>query len=73
MQAGGTPPVPTQRYVFKTVVLRSLSLEGSTSGDQQSLTFGYSALQITYTPLDAQGKAQTSSTGGFDITTNKAT
>lgn len=74
VQAGGTSsPVTTQKYNFKTVVLRSLSLAGSTSGDQQSLTFGYGALQITFTPLNAQGKAQTPSTGGFDITTNKAT
>ncbi len=74
VQAGGaSPPVTTQKYDFKSVVLRSLSLAGSTSGDQQSLTFGYGALQITYTPLNAQGKAQTPSTGGFDITTNKAT
>lgn len=74
VRAGGTSsPVTTQKYDFKAVVLRSLSLEGSTSGDQQSLTFGYRALQITYTPLNAQGKAQTPPTGGFDITTNKAT
>jgi hypothetical protein len=74
VQARGTsPPVTTQKYDFKTVVLRSLSLAGSASGDQQSLTFGYGALQITYTPLNAQGKAPTPSRGGFYITTNKAT
>ena len=73
VRAGGTsPPVTTEKYDFKTVVVRSLSVAGSASGDQQSLTFGYGALQITFTPLDTQGKAGTPSTGGFDIVTNTA-
>jgi len=70
--AGTSPPVTTEKYDFKTVVVRSLSVAGSPSGDQQSLTFGYGALQITFTPLNAQGKAETPSTGGFDIVTNTA-
>ena len=67
---GSSQPVTTEKYDLKDVVVRSLSVAGSASGDQQSLTLGYGALQITYTPLDAQGKAETPSTGGFDITTN---
>jgi len=71
VQTGGTsPPVTTEKYDLKEVAVGSLSVAGSAGGDQQSLTLGYGALQITSTPLNAQGKAQTPSTGGWDITTN---
>ena len=64
--------VTTQKYDLTEVVAVSLAVTGSASGDQQSLTLRYGAIQITYTPLDAKGNAGTPSTGGYDLTTNKA-
>lgn len=65
--------VTTQKYDFKAVTVASLAVAGSADGDQQSLTFGYRALQITYTPLAVQGQPETPSTGGFDLTTGGVT
>lgn len=64
------PPVTSQQYDFKMVIVTSLSVAGSADGDQQSLALEYGALQITYTPLAAQGTAETPSSGGFDLTTS---
>lgn len=63
--------ITTQKYDLTEVVVVSLSVSGSASGDQQSLTLRYGAIQITCTPLDAKGNAGTPSTGGFDLTANK--
>jgi len=65
--------VTTQKYEFKTVAVLALSVTGSAGGEQQSLTLGYSSLQVTCTPLNAQGQPEAPSTGGFDFTTGKIT
>jgi type VI protein secretion system component Hcp len=67
--SGPHPPVTTQQYKFTEVALRSLSVAGSPGGEQQTVSLGYRALQITFTPVDAQGKAQTPTTSGFDLAT----
>jgi len=73
VQTGGAgPTVTTEKYDLKAVAVRSLSVAGSPGGDQQSISLGYGALNITFTPLTAQGKGGTPSTGGFDIVTNTA-
>ena len=64
--------ITTQKYDLTEVIIVSLSVAGSASGDEQSLALRYGSLQISYTPLDAKGNAGTPSTGGYDLTTNKA-
>jgi len=70
--AGGGPQITTQRYDFKLVVAQSLAVSASEQGDQQSVSFGYRALSISFTPVSAQGQAGEPVSGGFDLTQNKA-
>ena len=63
--------ITTEKYDLTEVIVVSLAVAGSVSGDEQSLALQYGSLQISYTPLDAKGNAGTPSTGGYDLTTNK--
>jgi type VI protein secretion system component Hcp len=67
--SGPYPPVTTQQYNFDEVAVRSLSVAGSPGGEQQTVSLAYGALQITFTPVDAQGKTGTPTTGGFNLAT----
>ena len=69
---GGGPQVSTQQYDFKQVVVQSLSVSASADSDQQSVTFGYGALSITYTPATAQGQPGAPISAGWDLTENQA-
>jgi len=70
--AGADPQVTTQRYDFKLVVVQSLAVSASAQSDEQSVSFGYRALSISFTPVSAQGQAGEPVSGGFDLTQNKA-
>ena len=70
--AGGGPQITTQRYDFKQVAAQSLAVSGSAQSDEQSISFGYRTLSISFTPVNAQGQAGQTVSGGFDLTQNKA-
>jgi type VI secretion system secreted protein Hcp len=70
--AGADPQVTTQRYDLKLVVVQSLAVSASAQSEEQSVSFGYRALSISFTPVSAQGQAGTPVSGGFDLTQNKA-
>jgi hypothetical protein len=38
--------------------VRSLAVAGSPGGDQQTASLAYTRLQVTYTPVSGQGKAE---------------
>ena len=70
--AGGGPQITTQRYDFKQVAVQSLAVSASAQNDEQSISFGYRTLSISVTPVNAQGQAGQTVSGGFDLTQNKA-
>lgn len=70
--AGGSPQIITQRYEFKQVAVQSLAVSASAQSDEQSVSFGYRTLIISFTPVSAQGQAGETVSGGFDLTQNKA-
>jgi len=69
---GADPQVTTQRYDFKLVVAQSLAVSGSAQSEQQTASFGYGTLSISFTPVNAKGQPGEPVSGGFDITQNKA-
>ena len=69
---GANPQVTTQRYDCKLVVVQSFAVSASAQSDEQSVSFGYRALSISFTPVSAQGQAGEPVSGGFDLTQNKA-
>ena len=68
--AGQAPT--TQQYDFRQVIVQSLAVSVSAEGQQQSVSFGYGSLSISYTPVTAQGQAGTPVNAGWDLTTNQA-
>jgi type VI protein secretion system component Hcp len=56
--SGLNPPVTTQQYEFAEVGVRSLAVAGSPGGDQQTAILAYARLQVTFTPVSGQGKAE---------------
>lgn len=70
--AGGGPQIITQRYEFTQVAVQSLAVSASAQSDEQSVSFGYRTLRISVTPVNAQGQAGETVSGGFDLTQNKA-
>jgi hypothetical protein len=50
----------------------SLAVSASGQSDEQSASFGYGALSISFTPATTQGQAGETVSGGFDLTQNKA-
>jgi type VI protein secretion system component Hcp len=69
---GAGPQVTTQRYDFKQAAVASLAVSGSGQSDEQSVSFGYGALTISFTPETTRGQAGETVSGGFDLTQNKA-
>jgi type VI secretion system secreted protein Hcp len=69
---GAGPLVTTQRYDFKRVAVASLAVSASGQSDEQSVSFGYGALTISFTPATTQGETGETVSGGFDLTQNKA-
>jgi hypothetical protein len=72
LPVGAGPQVTTQRYDFKRVAVASLAVSASGPSDEQSVSFGYGALSISFTPVTTQGQAGQTVSGGFDLTQNKA-
>jgi type VI secretion system secreted protein Hcp len=73
VQDGGAgPQLTTQRYDFKEVVVQSLAVSASAEGDQQSVSFGYGALSISYTPVTGPGQPGTTTSAGWDLIKNQA-
>jgi type VI secretion system secreted protein Hcp len=66
------PQLTTQRYDFKQVVVQSLAVSASAQSDQQSVSFGYGALSISYTPVTGQGQPGAPISAGWDLTQNQA-
>jgi len=70
---GGSGPAPTtQQYAFRQVVVQSLAVSVSADSDQQSVSFGYGSLSISYTPVTAQGQPGAPVSAGWDLATNQA-
>jgi type VI protein secretion system component Hcp len=63
--SGHNPPVTTQQYEFAEVGVRSLAVAGSSGGEQQTASLAYARLQVTFTPVSAQGKAEPPTTSGL--------
>jgi type VI protein secretion system component Hcp len=57
----------TTRYEFAEVGVRTLAVAGSSGGEQQTASLAYARLQVTFTPVGAQGKAEPPTTGGVSL------